>query len=272
MVDHPLHPFSTHVSDLGQGHASQELSTYWTYSSGASDLLTGFTVDAFDVVIHFSAHALHQHGLSASVGDINCEAAGHAFNGYNAPQGAKWEPLHMTLPFIATEPGYLYVQQSTLSVGGFGWDDEHGYAYSKVDAGWKVIDSNNNLVVSDAYSVQTNVTWTEQWEGEREFPISAGEYQFETSYNSRSTSVLTVGRNQNMARGFQSGDNYVVTLRFRRHPFLLGDVNDDGVVNFDDINPFVMILASGEYDPVADINQDGEVNFDDINPFIELLR
>ncbi len=61
------------------------------------------------------------------------------------------------------------------------------------------------------------------------------------------------------------------------HP---GDLNCDGIVDFDDINPFIIALA----DPVAyqqaypdcnflngDCNGDGYVDFDDINPFIVLL-
>ena len=59
-----------------------------------------------------------------------------------------------------------------------------------------------------------------------------------------------------------------------------GDLNCDGVINFDDINPFVLALS----DPAGyqatypncdintgDINGDGHVNFDDINPFVTLL-
>jgi hypothetical protein len=61
------------------------------------------------------------------------------------------------------------------------------------------------------------------------------------------------------------------------HP---GDLNCDGVVTFDDINPFVLALS----DPVAyaaafpdcnilnaDCNADGLVSFDDINPFVAIL-
>ncbi len=60
-----------------------------------------------------------------------------------------------------------------------------------------------------------------------------------------------------------------------------GDLNCDGSVNFSDINPFVLALASGEtgyYDAFpdchwynGDINSDGEVEFGDINPFVALL-
>jgi hypothetical protein len=59
-----------------------------------------------------------------------------------------------------------------------------------------------------------------------------------------------------------------------------GDLNCDGVVNFDDINPFVLALS----DPTGyqsqypncnilngDCNGDGNVNFDDINPFVAIL-
>jgi len=59
-----------------------------------------------------------------------------------------------------------------------------------------------------------------------------------------------------------------------------GDLNCDGAVNFDDINPFVLALS----DPAGyaqaypncnimngDCNGDGVVNFDDINPFVALL-
>jgi hypothetical protein len=63
-------------------------------------------------------------------------------------------------------------------------------------------------------------------------------------------------------------------------PFLLGDMNCDGVINNFDINPFVLALT----DPAAyratypncnimnaDVNGDGDINNFDINPFVALL-
>ena len=55
-------------------------------------------------------------------------------------------------------------------------------------------------------------------------------------------------------------------------PVLLGDCNLDGVVDFDDISPFIVILATDGYLEQADINLDGVVDFDDISPFIILLQ
>ena len=53
--------------------------------------------------------------------------------------------------------------------------------------------------------------------------------------------------------------------------FLLGDVNQDGQVDFLDIAPFITLLTNGGFLNEGDINQDGTVDFLDIAPFIALL-
>lgn len=52
---------------------------------------------------------------------------------------------------------------------------------------------------------------------------------------------------------------------------ILGDVNRDGVVDQDDISPFVDAIIAGIFDPKADTNGDGAVNLLDILTFINLL-
>ena len=59
--------------------------------------------------------------------------------------------------------------------------------------------------------------------------------------------------------------------RIPNQDFILGDVNDDGEVNFADIPAFIAVLQSGFYHPAADINGDCVVNFTDIPLFIALL-
>ena len=54
-------------------------------------------------------------------------------------------------------------------------------------------------------------------------------------------------------------------------PFLLGDANLNGVVNFLDIQPFIDILSSNSFLNEADIDRDGDVDFLDIQPFIDIL-
>ena len=53
--------------------------------------------------------------------------------------------------------------------------------------------------------------------------------------------------------------------------FLLGDADQNGVVDFLDIAPFISILSSGTYLGQADCNQDGFVDFLDIPIFISIL-
>ena len=52
---------------------------------------------------------------------------------------------------------------------------------------------------------------------------------------------------------------------------LLGDCNQDGEVNFEDIPAFITILQAGAFLAEADVNQDDEVTFSDIPAFIAIL-
>ena len=53
--------------------------------------------------------------------------------------------------------------------------------------------------------------------------------------------------------------------------FVLGDASLNGVVDFDDIAPFITILANGTFLAQADIDGSTVVDFDDIAGFIEIL-
>lgn len=82
---------------------------------------------------------------------------------------------------------------------------------------------------------------------------------------------------ESAASGFAVGE-----FGLARAPRLIqrGDVNCDGRIDFDDIDPFVAALggADGYYDAYpccfrmsADTNCDGVVDFDDIDPFVACL-
>ena len=71
-----------------------------------------------------------------------------------------------------------------------------------------------------------------------------------------------------------NGDNgslYMLVSPSASKEVLLGDVNQDGVVNLLDVVPFVDLLAGGGFQDEADINQDGAVNLLDVGPFIDVL-
>ena len=67
---------------------------------------------------------------------------------------------------------------------------------------------------------------------------------------------------------FSRSATLTVTLEV---PILLGDVNQDGVVNFSDISPFIGVLSFQAFQAEADIDQNGVVDFLDISPFIGIL-
>ena len=67
-----------------------------------------------------------------------------------------------------------------------------------------------------------------------------------------------------------SGGN-IVQFALAVLDIFLGDVNQDGFVNFSDIPSFIEVLMAGSFQAEADCNQDGAVNFSDIPRFIEIL-
>ena len=70
----------------------------------------------------------------------------------------------------------------------------------------------------------------------------------------------------------QSGTVDIGAVEFDANgPFLLGDVNQDDVVDFSDISPFIDLLSSGNFLREADIDRNGVVDFGDISLFIDLL-
>ena len=52
---------------------------------------------------------------------------------------------------------------------------------------------------------------------------------------------------------------------------ILGDADENRVVDFGDIAPFIQLLQTGDFLNQADVNRDGRVTFLDILPFIEVL-
>ena len=68
-----------------------------------------------------------------------------------------------------------------------------------------------------------------------------------------------------------AGESYVVFGRASVTNPLLGDANQDGVIDFLDIAPFISLLSSNGFLDEADINRDGVVDFLDIGPFIDVL-
>ena len=66
-------------------------------------------------------------------------------------------------------------------------------------------------------------------------------------------------------------DNIEISSTPELVEILLGDINQNGVVDFLDISPFISLLSTGQFQAEADVNEDGNVDFLDISPFIAIL-
>lgn len=65
--------------------------------------------------------------------------------------------------------------------------------------------------------------------------------------------------------------SYIGIDSFQFVPFILGDGNGNGVLDLLDIQPFVDLLATGEFLDIYDFNNDGQVTLLDVEPFVDAL-
>ena len=72
--------------------------------------------------------------------------------------------------------------------------------------------------------------------------------------------------------GVTMSDLHILDFNITDTPdVLLGDVNRDGIFDFDDISPFVALVLSNGFQVEADFDGNNSVDFGDIRPFIDLL-
>ena len=84
--------------------------------------------------------------------------------------------------------------------------------------------------------------------------------------------IGNTGFDPNLLAGSNTGVGFErILLTLNDTPILIGDVNQDGAVNFLDITPFIAVLSGGMLQAEADIDESGTVDFLDITPFIAIL-
>ena len=72
--------------------------------------------------------------------------------------------------------------------------------------------------------------------------------------------------------GVTMSDLHILDFNITDTPdVLLGDVNRDGIFDFDDVSPFVALVLSNGFQVEADFDGNNSVDFGDIRPFIDLL-
>lgn len=108
-------------------------------------------------------------------------------------------------------------------------------------------------------------------------PLSAGEFEVMRVTRPQAEIVWAVAYTATGAGNFGRLDDLEFVTPASRPP---GDTNCDGLLNFFDIDPFVVALLTPDVYPTlypncqvltADVNGDSRVDFFDIDPFLELL-
>ncbi len=155
-------------------------------------------------------------------------------------------------------PSASYVASTTFAGPGndvgYGIKVENGTVYV---AGSTIVGSQTDALLL-AYDTDLNFLWSYSW-GETD---------------NDSANDLVVRDGVLYVAGTLGNDAFIDAYA------VIGDLNCDGVVDFRDINPFVLALSNpAAYEQTfpecdllhGDINGDGSVNFGDINPFVALL-
>jgi hypothetical protein len=136
---------------------------------------------------------------------------------------------------------------------------------------------NGELIAGGSFTTAGGVTcnYIARWDGTSWEPLSSG--------MNTGVDALTVYNEELIAGGDFTTAGSVACNKIARWgcPYVVGDLNCDGAVNFGDINPFVLYLSNfsgwqATYldcrPEVGDINGDGIYpSFGDINPFVALL-
>ncbi len=143
----------------------------------------------------------------------------------------------------------------------------YDHAYVRVSnngTSWTTVWQNDSTITDSAWSLQ-------------ELDISAVADDQPTVYLRWTMGTTDVGWRYS---GWNIDDVQVWAADPNGCPNMLGDLNCDGAVDFDDINAFVLALSGqAGYEAaypdcdwyLADCDEDGDVDFDDINPFVSLI-
>ena len=114
-----------------------------------------------------------------------------------------------------------------------------------------------------------NLVFDEWWTDESGQSDIDGKYELRGFKGDYRVQVMSGGQTYTANTQFNDQNNSM-TLVIEAE-FLLGDVNQNGQLNFLDISPFIALLSSGVFQTEADMNGDGALNFLDIAPFINAL-
>jgi len=155
-----------------------------------------------------------------------------------------------------TENNYVYASDMQYGLFVFSFDD--------VEAGWvygTITDGGQSVAGVEIKSLLNGKIFTSNLNGEYEFGFPEGDHEFEFWNNGIhiETQTITIYPHQTTGHNIIFGGE------------LVGDVNNDGVLNILDIIALVNLILNGQYDWIGDINSDELINILDVIQLANLI-
>jgi hypothetical protein len=155
-----------------------------------------------------------------------------------------------------TENNYVYASDMQYGLFVFSFDD--------VEAGWvygTITDGGQSVAGVEIKSLLNGKIFTSNLNGEYEFGFPEGDHEFEFWNNGIhiETQTITIYPHQTTGHNIIFGGE------------LVGDVNNDGVLNILDIIALVNLILNDQYDWIGDINSDELINILDVIQLANLI-
>ena len=211
--------------------------------------------------------------LNAQIIDINIDPGTVAFSSAAATQATAVTPVEFT---NVVSGSYDIPGVANAAVGAF--NDTYGVGIYNIFGGFNGGISQFALVQpGDFFTTGSvgNLNFGTSETGVRYIGFvaggSVGWFSIDLGTAPDDELVFTGGQFLDFSDGAPFPDPFGITVGGATPDPIKGDVNQDGTVDFFDIQPFIDVLSSGEFQAEADVNCDTVVDFFDIQAFIDIL-
>lgn len=259
--------YSTNCSVLhcqSYNNAGYGIHVYFSDTTLVKDC-TSYNNSGFAIFVERSSHCTIQHCVTY---ESLCGIMIFSVSNYNlvndcTAYGTDWEGIYLRMNCQYNIVKNCRVYQNYEGISVF-WESSHNLIYHNT-----LYENGNN-----AYDDGIN-QWDSSHPGGGNYYDDYTGVDVYSGINQNKPGIDGIGDTPYIIVGTSNMDRYPLMHRFR-----LGDLNNDGVVSFADINPFVAALSGLDYFysyyptgtwMAADCNDDGVVSFADINPFVALL-
>jgi hypothetical protein len=146
-------------------------------------------------------------------------ASARGINNIKPLDNSSIEPIICTIPFSIYQPGYLFVEESMVTIDNVAFHREdcgtYGKGFTIVTANWSILQQDNSTLLSDTLTVDNRQQLMDQWSGtSRIIPIIPGDYLFSVIYQSTAFAEIETITNFVYSHQYSCTDELNLKLRF----------------------------------------------------------